>query len=830
MPRRATSFLLLFFLFGGCGGSDRFGLTSTDNQLAGDWIAEKLNATGDRILLTFDPGTGERSVRITAIRPEGDSYRLSEGNYAIEKDRISFVLNEAADEIPNFTSSFAVTSKQLTLGTELYYRVAGSLDKPQLGGQIQISSSDEAVTVDSSAALTVPGSAPFAAGEVLVTYKDGRREKIVLKDKERSALVLQGMPKNLADLSFARLKLHDQLREATLKKIEELNKDPSVQSASRNMILKLQSSSDPTDPLFDNQWNLELMSITDTWGETAAANEVVVAVVDTGIVPSHPDLAGRLLINHCYDFVHRQAEGIGDLSLDGNGPDPDCTDPGDQRNLGLPGGSSWHGTHIAGIIAAATDNGIGIAGTAGKGNIKILPLRAMGKGGDGTLDDVAQAVYYAAKLPNIAECGPVTVLDDGGYSYNETTWTCHINPGRPKAKVINLSLGAEMSAVDAMPLTDAINEAYAAGVLVVVAAGNLHKNSVNFYPAANANVLSIGSVYPNLAFASSYSNYGNTQFLVAPGGSTTSGVLSTVTPAILGGYGRLSGTSQSAAHVSAVAAMLISEKPALTPAQVKEVLRLSAIDLGAAGKDVYFGYGLVNPCGAVLSAKGVSPAGTGSLKISSDSVDFGTLGSSHTVLVTGGCGGTPVTGITAGKMTGDGKNWLAASLTGSLTPTQVALKVDRTGLPAGDYSGSVTLNSSAGSRVIQVKMRVAAATLAGEGDGIDSLRGEIEDFLSGTTGYKNTIDIGEIILLLVDSKTGEPKYYTKTDLTANYRFLFGGIAPGSYHVLAGVDGNKDGKICVSGEEEICLGYPTATGPEAIEVTESTLKNDLVIVY
>lgn len=833
----------------GCGQTP-FGLTSADGKLSGQWVAEKLNATGDRILMTITPGSGERQVQVTALRPLGDSYIVAEGSYSIGGNEISFSL----DEIPSFTSSFVVDSTRLILGTDVYYKVTGSLDGPQLGGQIQISSSaaDESVTTSSVVRLATgqagslgsngganPDSPPpyppigvtsrIVRGEFLVKYEDGTVQKVVLEKDETMFDGTAVEASNLAALSFKRVKILDRLKEETLRQIEECRRDPGVKFCVPNVILKTQSLADPTDTLFDDQWNLELLQITDAWAETAAASEVVVAVIDTGIV-SHPDLAGRVLFNQGYDFVHDNLDGVGDLDLDAApGPDADPTDPCDQQNMGLPDGCSWHGTHIAGIVAAGVDNGTGIAGIAR--NVKILPLRAMGKGGNGTVEDVAQAIYYAAKLPNIAECGPVTVLENGGYSYNETTWTCHIDTARPKARVINLSLGAEMSAVEATPLTEAIAAASSAGVLVVASAGNAHKSSPNFYPAVDPNVLAIGAVTPSLAFAGSYSNYGNTQFLVAPGGSTSSGILSTINPATLGGYGRLVGTSQAAAHVSAVAAMMFSEKAALTPAQLKEMLRLSAIDLGSAGKDIYYGHGLVNPCGAILAAKGISPTDPASLKVSSGSVDFGTLGGSTTVLVTSGCGGAAATGITAAKSTTSGGNWLEATLTGATTPAQLTLKVSRSGLAAGDYTGNVTVGSAAGNRTIQVTMRVGSTTVAG-GDEGDTLREEIEDFLSGTTGFKNTVNIGEVQLLLVNAEGGEAVARTNTDLTGNYRFQFMNIRPGKYYVLGGVDENGDGTICnQEGDSgEPCFAYPNLSAPETIEVTESTQKNDLVLVY
>jgi serine protease len=405
-------------------------------------------------------------------------------------------------------------------------------------------------------------------------------------------------------------------------------------------------------------------------------------------------------------------------------------------------------------------------------------------------------------------------------------------------------------------LTEAVNAASASGSLIVAAAGNEASGPMKcanasdqqvdcfFYPAANPNVLSIGAVYQNLSFAAAYSNFGgdgaaNTQFLVAPSGSAASdfsAILSTVNPSVLGGYAELMGTSQAAAHVSGVAALVWSEHPEWTgtagSANVKQALSGSAVDLGDPGRDKYYGYGLVNACGALLKGREIAGSPTplaGSLKLSSANVDFGVLGVTHTVVITGGCG--TVSGITANKHTDNGgSDWLNAALSSGTSPSRMTFTINRAGLPTGDYTATVTVNSSAGSQTINVKMKVSAA-LASGGIEVDNLRKEISDFVGGSgSGYTNSEDVGEMVLLLVDANTGSATYFTKTDLTADYNFQFSGINAGSYYVLAGVDENQDGVICKDGETEPCLAYPTFSDPQPVEVTATTMKNDLVLIY
>jgi hypothetical protein len=200
------------------------------------------------------------------------------------------------------------------------------------------------------------------------------------------------------------------------------------------------------------------------------------------------------------------------------------------------------------------------------------------------------------------------------------------------------------------------------------------------------------------------------------------------------------------------------------------------------------------------------------------------------VIIGGGVG--TVSGITATKHVDNGGSaWLGVTLTSGTTPSQLAFTINREGLPTGDYTATVTVNTSSGSKPISIKMKVGTAATTSGGSEIDNLRKEIEGFLSGGgTGYQNETDLGEVIILLIDADSGAAVYYTKTDFTANYNFQFGGINPGKYYVLVGVDENLDGTICKEGETEPCLAYPTFANPEVIEVTATTKKNDLVLIY
>lgn len=169
----------------------------------------------------------------------------------------------------------------------------------------------------------------------------------------------------------------------------------------------------PNDDFYAYQWNYPLINLPDAWEITTGSSDVVVAVVDTGVLLSHPDLSGQLVDG--YDFISDT-----DIALDGDGVDDDPDDPGDQDSVN---GSSFHGTHVAGTIAAASNNDIGVAGIAW--NTRIMPLRALGYGG-GTSYDIIHAVKYAAGLETdyngVQLDEPVDVINLSlvGESYSQT--------------------------------------------------------------------------------------------------------------------------------------------------------------------------------------------------------------------------------------------------------------------------------------------------------------------------------------------------------------------------------------------------------------------------
>ncbi|ANB56358.1 subtilase family protein [Anoxybacillus sp. B7M1] len=279
------------------------------------------------------------------------------------------------------------------------------------------------------------------------------------------------------------------------------------------------------DPKNEKMYPLSLLQI-DKALELAGKNSVTVAVIDTGMDMKHPDLQAQLLPS--YNAVNPASPGVKDT----------------------------HGTHVAGIIGAAANNGIGAHGI--NPNVKILPIDVF-NGGSGASDyTIAQGILYA--------------IEKG-------------------AKVINMSLGGYFSSPI---LEEAVEKAIAAGVTVVAAAGN---DATDLYsiPAAYEGVISVGASDSKKQLAD-FSNYGPSVDIVAPGVDVYSSIYD---PAKGASFAELSGTSMASPVVAGVASLILSKHPNLKPYQVEAILERTATDLGAKGYDLKYANGLVNPVAAL---------------------------------------------------------------------------------------------------------------------------------------------------------------------------------------------------------------------------------------
>ncbi|GIX05673.1 MAG: hypothetical protein KatS3mg115_0076 [Candidatus Poribacteria bacterium] len=328
---------------------------------------------------------------------------------------------------------------------------------------------------------------------------------------------------------------------------EEYRRAPGVAWAVPNRLLRAQALI-PNDPELPRQWNLIPIQAPEAWEIERGSPEVVVAVIDTGVDLSHPELRGRLWRNpgelagngrdddgngyvddlHGWDFLDAPAlDGEGDLS----DPDPEPQD------------ESGHGTHVAGILCAEANNGLGIAGVAW--NISLMPLRAglnLQRGGTFVVeDDIASAIVYA--------------VENG-------------------AQVINMSFG---DGIASPLLADAVRYAADRDVVLVGAAGNEGRSEV-VYPAAFPEVIAVAASDQN-DNAAYFTSATPEVDLTAPG-------LAILSLDLGGGLRTLSGTSMATPHVAGVAALLRSKRPGLSAEEVRHILRASGDPLHQEGRAV----------------------------------------------------------------------------------------------------------------------------------------------------------------------------------------------------------------------------------------------------
>lgn len=322
---------------------------------------------------------------------------------------------------------------------------------------------------------------------------------------------------------------------------------PDVRYAHPNYLL--QPALAPNDPEYDRQWHYQAIDMEGAWNITTGSAAVTVAVVDSGILYSqsdpdrrHPDLVGRVLPG--YDFISDAV-----MANDGGGRDPDPYDT-------VPQGD-YHGTHVAGTIGAATNNGQGVAGV--DWNAKLLPVRVLGANG-GAIADIADAIRWAAggSVPGV--------------------------PNNPNpADVINLSLGGASDQCYGA-LFDAITAA-SGSAIIVAAAGNANKAANGFTPANCPGPIVVGGTDRN-GDRAWYSNYGARVDVMAPGGDisarSSDGILSTGRD---DGYVFMQGTSMAAPHVSGLIALMLAEDPTITDVVALELLRASATPLSDARCD-----------------------------------------------------------------------------------------------------------------------------------------------------------------------------------------------------------------------------------------------------
>jgi serine protease len=429
---------------------------------------------------------------------------------------------------------------------------------------------------------------PAAAGVAARVAGTGSARKALLdRAGQQFGIVVQESHAISTGAQVFKLDRKRNLAEVQSLAAEMMARDALIEYAEPDRIMTHMAT--PTDPRYTDQWHYYEtaggLRLPTAW-DVSTGIGVVVAVIDTGYRP-HADLSGQLLTG--YDFISTAA-----IGNDGNGRDSDASDPGDAVTAGSCGNgqptydqpSSWHGTHVAGTIAARTNNGAGVAGVAY--NAKVVPVRVLGKCG-GYTSDIADAITWSSG-------GTVS-----GVPANAN-----------KARVLNMSLGGS-GACDATTQT-AINGARSRGAVVIVAAGNSAVNVSNASPANCSGVVAVAAT-GRTGGRASYSNYGTLIDVAAPGGDGSSGVLSTLNtgtgaPAS-DSYASYQGTSMATPHVAGVAALMLALNTNLTPDEIESKLKSTARAFPATCSGC--GTGIVDATAAVASATsggGGTPATT----------------------------------------------------------------------------------------------------------------------------------------------------------------------------------------------------------------------------
>ncbi|ATQ73175.1 peptidase S8 [Massilia violaceinigra] len=427
---------------------------------------------------------------------------------------------------------------------------------------------------------------PVVPGAALMAGANQARLAVVQRSGQQFGLTMKALHTTANGAQILKLDKKMDLKDVAAIAKDLMERDTSIEYAEPDRIMHPLFT--PNDPRYSEQWHYG-----DTTGglrlpaawDIATGTGVVVAVLDTGFRP-HADLSGQFVGG--YDFITDTK-----IANDGNGRDSDASDPGDAVVAGECGNgrplqnqtSSWHGTHVAGTIAAKTNNGLGVAGVAF--NSKVLPLRVLGKCG-GYTSDIADAITWASG-------GSVS-----GVPVNAN-----------KARVINMSLGGG-GACDTTT-QNAINGARSRGTVVIVAAGNDNVNVSGSSPANCSGVIAIAATRKDGGRAS-YSNYGTLIDVAAPGGDTGGLILSTLNAGTgapgADNYANYAGTSMATPHVAGVAALMLSKNSALTPDEIESKLKSTARAFPATCNSC--GTGIVDALAAVKSVTGgtTPPAGT----------------------------------------------------------------------------------------------------------------------------------------------------------------------------------------------------------------------------
>ena len=357
----------------------------------------------------------------------------------------------------------------------------------------------------------------FVPGEVLVRYKQSASKASV---QQCLSTIPAAVSTNIQELNTLVFSVPAGM---VAESIHQLEACPQVRFAEPNYIASIQDVI-PSDPGWTSQYGLVNIRAPQGWQYATGSSAVTIAILDTGVETSHPDLAAKIV--NGFDVYNND------------------NDPQDDNG---------HGTHVAGIAAAISNNGVGVAGVSW--GARVMPVKVLNAAGNGSYADVAEGIIWAT--------------DHG-------------------AQVINLSLGGTSSS---QLMQDAIDYAASRGVILVAASGNSGSNTV-IYPARYPNVIAVAATDGSNARAW-FSNFGPEVDLSAPGVS----IYSTST----GGYSTRNGTSMATPFVAGLAAILRGIPGNASRTAIAQQMQSTALDLGSAGRDDYYGHGLIQMDAAILS-------------------------------------------------------------------------------------------------------------------------------------------------------------------------------------------------------------------------------------
>jgi thermitase len=417
------------------------------------------------------------------------------------------------------------------------------LVSPEAGSQVAITSTSGLLK---SQAHTFTGTKLEAEpGEILVALRTGTSTRMKATADRLNKKFGTQLEDSITQTDTILLKTNNEADTSEIIKKINSSKDADVQLAGPNY--KVYAMMDINDPMSTDQYALDRVQARQAWDITEGDPETIIAIVDTGIDLTHPDLKDKLL------------PGFSALK-----------DKVDDHNQTKGGDDNGHGTHCAGIAAGIGNNGQGISGMAHKN--KVIPVRVLGGAGSGSLFSIAKGIDWAATSG---------------------------------AKVISMSLGGPSSAMD-MVVDRAVQKALKNNVSVVAAMGNSGKEE-HSVPACLKGVIAVGAT-DSTDKKASFSTWGDNISVSAPGVQILSTmptypVFLTEEYGISQNYAKLSGTSMATPAVSGIVGLLRSQFPNLNVAQVKEKLQNSTDDQGAAGFDKLYGFGRVNAFKAVSAAK-----------------------------------------------------------------------------------------------------------------------------------------------------------------------------------------------------------------------------------